>query len=251
MKKALVLFAVIFVFIVMTGTVIFAEQKEQQSEQNSNEQAIKAMLIRNNATVESIKDIGDLYETVVNFSGHKNIVYITKNLQYIVIGAIFNPGTMENLTAAKYQEINKVDFSKIPLNDAITITKGNGSKKLVMLTDPDCPFCKQAFQWLMTQNNFTLYVFLVPIEQLHPQAKAKSVQILCSKDAVKALKEIEEGKTLKEKQCEEGLKKLAKHALVGEILQLQGTPLFVLENGQKVEGFIKNVLEKYFKGELK
>ncbi|GER94917.1 hypothetical protein A45J_2683 [hot springs metagenome] len=117
-----------------------------------------------------------------------------------------------------------------------------------MVTDVDCPFCKKAWEWLKTQNNYTLYVFLSPIEQLHPNAKDKSIKILCSNDVAKALDNVKSGKTLNAKNCEAGTAKLAEHVLVSEVIGVTGTPVFVLGDGRKIEGFNKPVIENYFSG---
>lgn len=253
MKKAIVSLALALFTVGFVGVAFAETVATPQEAQEVVKSQLQMVLQKMNTTMHEYKDIGDLYEVVVSFKDRpqKNILYVTKNMKYVFVGAVYDTTTLKNITSEKYQEINKVDISKIPLSDAITIKKGDGSKKLIMVSDPDCPFCKEAFKWLLGQDNFTLYVFLSPIEALHPQAKDKSVQILCSKDPVKAFKDVEEGKQLKEKQCEAGLKALAKHALVSEVLQVTGTPTFVLGNGQKVDGFIKPVLEKYLKGEIK
>ena len=135
-------------------------------------------------------------------------------------------------------------FSSSPLQDSITIKKGTGEHKLVMVTDVDCPYCRKAYEWLQGQDNYTLHVFLFPLD-FHPQSYEKSVKVLCSQDIKAALKRAKSDEEIKGERCDKGEDRLKKHILVGQMLNLSGTPLFVLENGKKIEGLNKPELEKY------
>ncbi|WP_305016795.1 thioredoxin fold domain-containing protein [Mycobacterium tuberculosis] len=44
--------------------------------------------------------------------------------------------------------------------------KGNGSRKIAVFSDPDCPFCKRVEQEFEKMNDVTVYILLYPIEQL-------------------------------------------------------------------------------------
>lgn len=193
------------------------------------------------------RDLGSLREYVIEKNGRKMIVYETKDGKYLIIGAILDAKSGKNLTKERYKEINKVDFSKIPLDEALHLKFGKGGKKLVMVSDPDCPFCKRAHEYLKTKN-VDLYVFLFPLD-IHPNAYKKSVKILCSKDKAKAYDEALSGRDINTKECKEGENLLKKHILVGQILGVRGTPLFVKENGEKIEGFVVSELEEYLGGE--
>ena len=192
------------------------------------------------------RDLGSLREYVIEKNGRKMIVYETRDGKYLIIGAILDAKSGKNLTKERYKEINKVDFSKIPLDEALHLKFGKGGKKLVMVSDPDCPFCRKAHAYLKSKN-VELYVFLYPLP-IHPGAYEKSVRILCSKDREKAYDEALSGKKVGGNKCKEGENLLKKHILVGQILGVNGTPLFVKENGEKIEGFVVSELEEYLGG---
>ena len=65
-------------------------------------------------------------------------------------------------------------FCPLPLQDAIKTVRGDGSRKLAVFSDPDCPYCKGLEGELAKLDNVTLYTFLYPLEGLHPEAKGKS-----------------------------------------------------------------------------
>jgi len=209
-------------------------------------EALQKILSATDSKLKEVNDIGSVYEVVTERNDQKkvNIFYLTKDKKYIIGGALFD-SNLRNITKERLDELNKVDFSQIPLNDAIVIRKGSGDKKLAMVTDVDCPFCRKAHEWLKTQDNYTLYVFLSPIDQLHPNARNKSIQILCSEDKTKALDDVKADKAITVEKCKQGEEILAKHVLVGQILGVNGTPLFITGGGRKIEGFNQPALEDY------
>ncbi|HIP43076.1 MAG TPA: DsbC family protein [Aquifex aeolicus] len=198
------------------------------------------------AKVIEERDLGSLMEYVIGKNGRKMIVYETKDGKYLIIGALLDAKSGKNLTKERYKEINKVGFSKIPLDEALHIRFGKGGKKLVMISDPECPFCRRAHRYLK-EKNVDLYVFLFPLD-IHPNAYKKSVKILCFKDKAKAYDEALSGKEINAKECKKGENLLKKHILIGQMLGVRGTPLFVKENGEKIEGFVVSELEEYLGG---
>jgi thiol:disulfide interchange protein DsbC len=136
--------------------------------------------------VESITKTpyGGLYEV---FMGGQ-IVYTDEKLTFLIAeGRLVDPKTKKDVTGERLDELTKIDFNSLPLDQAIKVVKGNGSRKLVVFSDVDCPFCKRLEQnELSNISDVTVYTFLYPIEQLHPDAAAKSKSIWCASNRVKA-----------------------------------------------------------------
>ena len=84
------------------------------------------------------------------------------------------------------RELSRVAFDSLPLELAIKRVKGNGARKLAIFSDADCPFCARLENELKSIDNVTIYTFLYPIDQLHPDAARKSRMIWCAPDKVKA-----------------------------------------------------------------
>jgi thiol:disulfide interchange protein DsbC len=193
------------------------------------------------------RDIGSLYEIVTKDpSKGKQIFYVTKDGTYLIAAANVLTNDKVNLTQKRYEEINRVDVSKLPLKDAIEIKKGNGAKKLITFIDVDCPFCRKSWDWLKTQTDYTLYVFLLPLE-MHPQSAGKSVQVLCAKDSETALDKAQSGAEIGSKGCEAGEKMLARQKDVAAENGVDGTPLFITGTGSRITGFNTQALESYLK----
>lgn len=116
------------------------------------------------------------------------IVYADEKLTFIIAeGRLVDPKTKKDITGDRLEELTKIDFNSLPLNQAIKVVKGNGSRKLVVFSDVDCPFCKRLEQnELANIDDVTIYTFLYPIESLHPDAANKSKSIWCAPNRAKA-----------------------------------------------------------------
>jgi len=116
------------------------------------------------------------------------IIYADEKLSFLIAeGRLVDPKSKKDVTGERLEELTKVDFNSLPLEQAIKVVKGNGSRKLVVFSDVDCPYCKQLERKELSNiTDVTIYTFLYPIEQLHPDAAAKSKTIWCSSNRVKA-----------------------------------------------------------------
>jgi len=197
--------------------------------------------------VVEANDLGSIYEVVAAMPGRdKQILYVTKDGRYLISGGnLINKDKM-NLTKERFDQVNKVDVSKLPLQDAITITRGNGAKKLYLFTDLDCPYCRKSYEWLKTQSDYTLYVFLYPLP-MHPQAGEKSVKILCNQDRAAAFDVGHGDQGPPGEKCEAGEQLLQKHKATADAMGVNATPLFILDSGVKMGGFNQKALEAYLK----
>ncbi len=116
------------------------------------------------------------------------IIYTDEKLSFLIAeGHVVDPKTKKDLTEARLADLMKIDFSTLPLDQAIKVVKGNGSRKLVVFSDVDCPYCKRLEQnELVNLTDVTIYTFLYPIVQLHPDSANKSKLIWCAPNRVSA-----------------------------------------------------------------
>ena len=83
-------------------------------------------------------EIDGLFEVAMG----KNIGYTNSDGRFFIFGHIFDMKTQQDLTAQRLDEMNVVNFAELPLKDAIKTVRGDGSRTLVVFSDPDCPYCK-------------------------------------------------------------------------------------------------------------
>ena len=165
------------------------------------------------------------------------MVYTDAGVNYVVVGAIYDANTKKNLTEARQRELNRVAWDSLPLNLAFKRVKGNGSRKLAIFADADCPFCKRLEGDIRKLNDVTIYTFLFPIDQLHPDASRKSAIIWCAPDRAKAWDDFFASGKLPDNKgdCPTPIKETA---ALGEKLHVSATPTLVFADGSVVPGAI-------------
>jgi thiol:disulfide interchange protein DsbC len=173
----------------------------------------------------------ELYEAHFN----ERIVYTDAKVTYLIVGSIFDANSKQNLTDARLRQLNRVAWDSLPLDLAFKRVKGNGTRKLAIFEDPDCPYCKRLEADIKRLDDVTIYTFLYPIDQLHPDARRKSALIWCTPDRGKAWEEsFDTGKLPDNKgDCATPIKDTA---LLGERLHVAATPTLVFADGSIVAG---------------
>ena len=78
-----------------------------------------------------------LWEVTMESRGKKFILYIDSAKKNIVSGSIINIATRINLTKKKFNEINRIDISLIPLEDALVMGDPRAKYKVIVFDDPD------------------------------------------------------------------------------------------------------------------
>ncbi|HTP47024.1 MAG TPA: DsbC family protein [Casimicrobiaceae bacterium] len=165
------------------------------------------------------------------------LVYTDPQVTYVVVGAVFSADTKENLTDARLRELTRVPWDSLPLNLAFKRVKGNGSRRLAIFADADCPFCKKLEGDLRRVDDVTIYTFLFPIDELHPDAARKSAILWCAPDRAKAWEAyFASGKLPDNKgDCPTPI---AETAELGKRLHVGATPTLVFADGSVVPGAI-------------
>lgn len=174
-----------------------------------------------------------LFEVVV--SGNQ-ITYTDATGQYMLVGDLIATKDARSLTEERKAELSKIDFNSLPLDKAIKEVRGNGALKLVVFSDPDCPYCKRLERELAKMTNITIYSFMMPIPSLHPDAHRKAVQIWCQPDRTKAWTTwMREGKMApKVAECKNPV---SETTALGENFGFNGTPTLVFPNGRTQSGY--------------
>lgn len=175
-----------------------------------------------------------LYEVVTP----TEIVYSDAKGEHLVLGQIVDVKTRENLTERRWNEINKTDFNSLPLQQAIKLVKGQGRRKLAIFEDPFCPYCQELEQSLEKLDDVTIYVFLYPLEGLHPGASAAARDIWCASDPAAAWSNWMLNKKAPPEAASCKDTPLEPLAALGEKLRINSTPTMFFPDGSRVPGAI-------------
>ena len=205
--------------------------------QNSVEATIKKNIEPRlgGAKIESIKETpyGGLYELRV--AG--DILYTDKKGEYLIIGHVYDAKTTRDLTRERIDDINKIKFSDLPLNDAIKQVKGDGKRVIAVFEDPNCGYCKRFRQTTMKEiDNVTVYTFMYNI--LSDDSFVKSKNIWCAADRNKAWDDwMVSGKAAPAApaNCTTPNDKIVE---LGHRLRIQGTPAIFFADGSRIPGAV-------------
>jgi thiol:disulfide interchange protein DsbC len=165
------------------------------------------------------------------------IVYTDEKLSFLIAeGRLVDPKTKRDITGERMEELTKIDFNSLPLDQAIKVVKGNGSRKLVVFSDVDCPYCKRLEQNELTNvTDVTIYTFLYPLVQLHPDSAAKSKSIWCASNRVKAWNDWIFNNELPAKSgnCEVPIERIGELA---KKIGVTSTPTLIFADGKRMMG---------------
>ena len=164
------------------------------------------------------------------------IVYSDANGDYVLNGELIDTKAHRNLTEARLNELNKVDFAKLPFENAVKVVKGDGKRKMAVFSDPNCPYCHQLENTLKSVDNVTVYTFLYPV--LSPDSTAKAKQIWCSSDRAKAweLWMVERKVPAAAGTCDTAA--IDNNLALGAKMNVTGTPTVILADGTRLPGAV-------------
>jgi len=174
---------------------------------------------------------GGLYEVTVG----GEIFYTDDKASYLFLGSIVDLKTKENVTELRSRQINRVAFDQLPLDSAIKIVRGNGSRTVAIFADPNCGYCKRFERDLLGVSDITVYLFLYPILAADSTQKAKAVW--CAPDRGKVWVDfMARDKALPtDTSCATPIDSIVKF---GKSKRITGTPTMFFEDGERVPGAI-------------
>lgn len=164
----------------------------------------------------------------------KEVLYTNPNVDFVLQGSLVDVASRTDLTAQRLEQLNRVDFSTFPLDQAIKQVKGDGSRQMVVFEDPNCVYCKRLHQSLEEIDNVTVYTLLFPI--LTPDSKVKSESVWCAEDSAAAWRAWMLDNTAPSSQsCDNPIDNLL---ALGMSLGVQGTPAIFFEDGSRANGWL-------------
>jgi thiol:disulfide interchange protein DsbC len=163
------------------------------------------------------------------------VVYSDAAGDHLFVGQLLDTLTRKDLAADELERRRTIDFQSLPFERAIRIVKGNGAHRLALFEDPDCPYCRALEKQLVNVHDVTLYVFLFPLADLHPQARAHAHAIWCAPDRADAWTHwMLERKDPGSRECSgdpiDALQSVA------DALYVSSTPTIFLSRGRRIEG---------------
>jgi thiol:disulfide interchange protein DsbC len=185
-------------------------------------------------SIESVSKspLPGFYEVVANGT----VFYADEKGHYLIVAErVLDLNAKKDILEERMNRLTGIRFDALPLDMAFKSVKGNGKRRLAVFSDPDCPYCRRLEQDLTKLDDVTVYTFLLPIEQLHPEATEKARAVWCSADRQKTWNELMLNNVTPTgiKACENPVDKIAAFA---QQKRINATPTMVLGDGTRVSG---------------
>ena len=179
--------------------------------------------------------------TKTNYSGlyeifaNNEIFYTDDKTSFLVLGSILDTQSRVNVSEGRLQKLNVIKFDDLPFDQAIKLVRGNGTRRIAVFADPNCPYCKKFEQDLNTIDNITAYIFPYPI--LSPDSMDKAKAIWCAPDKLKAWQDVMLRATLPANKgtCDTPIEK---NVALGQKFRINGIPVTFFEDGERIAGAV-------------
>jgi thiol:disulfide interchange protein DsbC len=166
--------------------------------------------------------------------GKKGSLYLDFSKKYLIAQII----PVE--TIGKQPPARKVDVSKIPLDDAIVLGSATATKKVIVFTDPDCPYCRQLHEIMkqvVTKHTDVSFALIMNPLPMHKDSPKKVQTILCTK-SVSILDDAFSGKAVPEPAATCTTAAVERSTALARSLEFNGTPTLVRDDGVVLSGFL-------------
>lgn len=184
-----------------------------------------------------VSPVKAMWELVIEANNKKGIVYVDFSKKHFVSGSIVLIKEKKNLTQERFEDINRVDVSQIPLTDAIVVGNKTAKHKVIVFTDPDCSFCKKLHaeikKVVQERKDVAFYKKMYPL-RIHPEAYEKSKAIVCEK-SLELLENAFEKKPLPKPKCDTTV--VDENIKLAEKLGISGTPALIMPDGRLISGY--------------
>lgn len=184
-----------------------------------------------------------LWEVSIDNKGQRGLFYVDFSKKYLINGSIIEVNAAIDKTKERLDALNKerrINRSLIPLKDALILGDKKAANKVIVFTDPDCPFCGKLHEEIKKvvekRKGIAFYIKLFPLTKLHPDAYWKSKSIICEK-SLKVLEDNFEKKAIPKPACETDV--IDKNIKLATRLGITGTPTSILPDGSVLTGSLQ------------
>ena len=179
-----------------------------------------------------------IWEVDVVQNGRIYPLYLDYSLKFLLNGQFIRLSDMANLTGLRYQDLNRVDVSSIPIKNAIRVGSPSAKKTVIVLSDPTCAYCIKLHgemrKAVAKDADVAFLVMPYPRNRNDKATYENCLAVVCSKSE-KALDDAYAGKALPAADCKSNA--VDETIRLTERLKIEGTPTMILPDGRMISGY--------------
>jgi thiol:disulfide interchange protein DsbC len=194
--------------------------------------------IADNVTAVAPGPFPGVWEVDAAVEGKIIPLYLDYSKKYLIQAQFIRLSDKTNITRLRYEDLNRVDVSSIPLKNAILLGNPSSKRRIIVLTDPSCPYCVKLHgeikKAIAKDPEAAFYIMPYPRNRNDRATYEKCQAATCDKSG-KLLDDAFSGKALPSPAC--GNEAVEETIRLSQRLQTQGTPSMILPDGRLIGGF--------------
>jgi len=179
-----------------------------------------------------------LWEVDVILEGKVHPLYMDYSRKYLLQGSFFRMTDRKNVTSLRHADLNRIDVSAIPLEDAVVLGNRESKRRIIVFTDPSCGYCRKLHPEMKAavarDPDAAFFVMPYPRDPLDHGTYSKCLAVVCDKTE-STLDAAFTGDKLPSRACDS--KAVDRTILLARKLGISGTPSMVLPDGRLISGY--------------
>ncbi len=191
------------------------------------------------AQLEIIKigpsEMKGLCQVQIKSQGRHHLIYTDPGGNFVLAGNLHDLKTGKNLTQENQLVLNRLSPEELQQLDSLTaFTLGRGKKTIFLVTDPQCPYCKQAeslLKKMVEKEDLLVRFILFPLES-YKGSREQCISVICDNKGIEGF----DSNYRSDNQCPEGIKKIEAASAFLLKRGINSTPTLILPDGITLAG---------------
>jgi thiol:disulfide interchange protein DsbC len=236
--KRSVIVTFVFIGIVIAGAIVLPLSAEAQCQSTEKlEQGIRKVFPKLQFELIKISpsEVSGLCRIQIKIGAQNHLLYSDSRGDFLLAGNLYEVKTGKNLTQETSQFLNRLSPEEVRQLEPLTaFTLGQGKKVVYLVTDPQCPYCKQAealLKKIATKEDLLIRFLLFPLDS-HKGAREQCISTLCDHKGIEGF----DSGYQSANQCPEGIKKVDSTLAFLQKKGISSTPTFIFSDGIYISG---------------
>ncbi len=228
----------------LLGQPVAAEAVADKNKIESATKNLKMMVPGLTDAAISPAPVPGLYEVVVG----ADVLYVTQDGRYLIQGSIIDLETKENLTAPRVAQVAAEAIERVGEENMVIYEPKETKHTVTIFTDIDCGYCRKLHAEMdeYLAHGIRIRYLFFPRAGVKSESARKAVAVWCAEDRNEAMTLAKSGQKIEMRDCENPV---GSHYTLGQQMGIRGTPALVLEDGEKLPGYVPpDRLNQYLAG---